>query len=263
MPIHCATTFPRLTAAEMRDLDYEVMRHAFAAQKALGCLCDESVYQAHLANLLCTAGISAECEVPVTLIFRDFVKPLYLDLVVAGRVIYELKAVASLTEAHASQLLNYLFLTNSSRGKLVNFRPSSVESNFVNSAMDDEERRRFRGDASGWRGATEFRDLIIELVTDWGTGLDQSFYTQAMIHCLGGEEAVTRQVAMELEGVSLGHQRFHLVNATTAFRVTTFQAGLGAGYQSQVRKLMAPSPLKTLHWVNIARHQVSLRSIEL
>lgn len=261
MASHCTKTFPRLTEAEMRDLDYEVMRHAFATHKALGCLCDESVYQAHLGHALATAGVKTEREVPVTLSFRSFVKPLYLDLVVAGSVIYELKAVASLTEAHAIQLLNYLFLTNSARGKLINFRPRSVESQFVNSALDDEERRRFRTDASGWRGTKGFRELVTELVNDWGTGLDQSFYTQAVIHCLGGEEAVTRQVPMQLEGVALGHQRFHLVNASTAFRITTFQDALGARHQQQLLKLMIPSPLKTLYWVNIARHEVSLQSI--
>ncbi len=105
MPIHCPIVFPRLTEAEMRALDYEVMRHAFATHKALGCLCDESVYQAQLSHLLVAGGIPVEREVPVTLTFRTFLKPLYLDLVVGQRVIYELKTVASLTDAHATQLL--------------------------------------------------------------------------------------------------------------------------------------------------------------
>jgi GxxExxY protein len=261
MPVHCPIAFPRLTGEEMRPLDFEVMRYAFAAHKALGCLCDESVYQAHLTHQLAAVGLKAECEVPVTLTFRDFVKTLYLDLVVNRSAIYELKTVASLTDAHITQLLNYLFLTNCARGKLVNFRPSSVESQFVNSALDEAERRRFPVDATRWSGTSEFRELIEELVADWGTGLDQSLYTQAVVHCLGGEEVVTRQVPMQLDGVPLGEQRFHLVNDETAARITTFQEELGA-QQQQLVKLMAASPLKTLYWVNIARHKVHLQTVE-
>ena len=140
MPIHCPVALPRLTADEMRAIDYEVMSHVFATHKSLGCLCDESVYQGHLEHLLSSVGIQAECEVPVTLTFRAFVKHLYLDFVVNRSAIYELKSVARLSDAHVSQLLNYLFLTNASRGKLVNFRPTSVESRFINSTMNDSER---------------------------------------------------------------------------------------------------------------------------
>ena len=263
MPIHCPISFPRLTEDEMRPLDFEVMRHVFTTHTALGHLCDESVYQAHLAHLLTAAGFQTECEVPLALTFRTFAKTLYLDLVVNRRAIYELKTVAALAESHVGQLLNYLFLTNAARGKLVNFRPSSVEAKFVNAVLDDAERRRLCVTDTHWRGAAEFRRMIEELVADWGTGLDQSLYTQAVVHCLGGEELVTQQVPMELDGVPLGNQRFHLADAETAFRITTFQEKLSGSHQQQLRKQLAPSPLKKLYWVNIARHEVSLHTIDL
>ena len=261
MPVHCPIPFARLSEDEMRTIDFEVMRHAFAAHKTLGCLCDESIYQAHLAQSLTAAGFTTAREVPLTLSFRTFLKTLYLDLVVNDCAIYELKTAARLTDSHFAQLLNYLFLTNAARGKLINFRPTSVESKFVNSALTDSERRRFSVDDSEWRGSAEFRQLVEELVADWGTGLDQSLYTQGLVHCLGGEETVTQQVPMRLDGAALGNQRFHLVDADTAFRITTFQDELGARHQQQLRKLIAPSPLKTLHWVNIARHHLTFQSI--
>ena len=263
MPITCPIRFPRLSQAEMAALDYEVMRHVFAAHQELGCLCDESVYHARLAHLLTADGFEVECEVPVTLAFRTFIKPLFLDLVVNRRGIYELKTVSALTPAHFAQLLNYLFLTNATRGKLINFRPASVESQFVNSALDDAQRRRFDIEARDWRGPDQFRQMVAELVADWGTGLDPSLYTQAVVHCLGGEEAVTRQIPMQLAGVALGNQRFHLADADAAFHITTFQDELGAHHPLQLRKLAAPSPLKALHWVNIARHQLTLSTINL
>ena len=103
--------------------------------------------------------------------------------------------------------------------------------------------------------------MVEELLVDWGTGLDQSLYTQALVHCLGGEEFVARQLPMQPGGMPLGHQRFHLINNDTAFRITTFQDKLGVHHPLQLRKLMAPSPLKALLWINIARHQLTLSTI--
>lgn len=263
MPISCPISFPRLTQDEMGTLDYEVMRCAFASQKALGRLGDETIYQAHLAHLLTRAGIQAEREVPVTLTFRSFLKTLYLDVVVNRSAIYELKAVMAWNAAHVSQLMNYLFLTNASRGKLVNFRTVSVESQFVNSSLDDAERRRFTVDDRDWTGSADLHQMILELVTDWGTALDQSLYTQAIVHGLGGEEAVNRQVPMTLDDLSLGNQHFQMVDVDTAFRITTFQEGISNDHLTQLRKLTAPSPLTTFHCINISRHEIQLRTLTL
>jgi GxxExxY protein len=131
MPVHCEIAFPRLSDDEMRQLDYAVTGHAFATHNDLGRLCDESIYQHDFVRRLRNAGIEATIEVPVTLSFRNFTTPLALDLAVERKVIYELKTVASLNRSHEAQLLRYLFLTNSTHGKLVNFRGKSVESRFV------------------------------------------------------------------------------------------------------------------------------------
>jgi GxxExxY protein len=258
MPVHCPIAFPRLSKTEFGKLDYAVMPHAFAAQKDLGCLCDEAVYQSHFAHLLRAAGFQVDCEVPVTLTFRSFLKTLYLDLVINHVGIYELKAVTQLTAAHFAQLLNYLLLVNASRGKLINYRPASVDPQFVNAALDDHQRRNFCVRDQNYSGPQDFRQLVVELLTDWGTSLDQSLYTQALVACLGGDEHVIQQLPMLLDDVPIGNQRFHLASPDEAFRITTFQDELTLGHQLQLRKLMAPSPLKAIHWINIAHHEVSL-----
>lgn len=261
MPVTCSIDFLPITLQEMSALDYEVMRHSFTAHRECGCLCDESVYQARLMHLLSTAGIHAEREVQVNLTFRDFVKPLFLDVVVSRQAIYELKAASALGPAHVAQLLNYLFLTGAERGKLVNFRPASVESQFVNAARCGEERRTFGVDANEWRGGDDFRQMVLELVSDWGTGLDRALYHQALVYCLGGEEAVTVQLPMEMDGVPLGNQRFHLLSENEAFHVTTFTELNGPGQAVHFRKLLAPSPLRAMHWINIGRNQVNLTTV--
>ena len=124
MPIHCPIAFARLTEAEMRNLDYEVMRHAFATHKALGCLCDESVYQAHFTHLLVASGIQAEREVPVTLTFRNFLEPLYLDL---GRSARHLRTQdgrgSDGRSRHAASQLPPEFCTQSGTSPMLGWRP--------------------------------------------------------------------------------------------------------------------------------------------
>lgn len=245
----------------MSALDFEVMRVAFAVHKELGCLCDESVYQARLEHRLKGEGLQVEREFSQRLQFRNFDKPLYLDLVVNRQAIYELKTVSALTPAHTGQLMSYLFIANAERGKLVNFRPASVESRFVNATLDDTERRRFGICAREWCGPDEFREMVSQLVTDWGTGLDQSLYAQAVVHCLGGDEVVTRQMPMQMDGCPMGNQRFHLLPDGAAFQITTFQGDLREHHSQQLRKLLTPSPAQTLHWVNIGHHHLTLRTI--
>ena len=254
-------SFPRLSEDDMRDLDYRVMGSAFEVHRQLGSLCDEAVYHGHLATSLATSGHRISREVPITLSFGSFTKTLFLDLVVNQSVIYELKAVAKLTSAHVSQLLNYLFLTNTSRGKLINFRPAKVESQFVNVTLETSERQRFAIKSKDWKGPSDYDQLIESLVLDWGTGLDQAHYTEAIIHSLGGPEAVIRQLPMRVDGESIGNQRFHLLGETAAFRITTFQKPSVQPYEVSLHKLLIPSPLDHIHWVNITHHEMILTTI--
>ncbi len=138
MPISCQFELPRLTNDEMGQIDYEVMTHAFATHKARGRLCDETVYQIDLAQRLEDAGIAAEIEVPIVLSFGGFETTVKMDLLIAGQAVYELKTVEKLNAKHDAQLLGYLYMTNATRGKLINFRPKSVETRFINTSRTKE-----------------------------------------------------------------------------------------------------------------------------
>ncbi len=261
MPIECPVRFPRLTEDEMGEIDYRVMSHAFATQNELGQLCDESVYQLSFADRLRAAGFVPQIEVPITLTFREFSTTLSFDLVVDDRVPYELKAVNQLVDEHENQMLNYLLMTNASRGKVVNFRSKSVQSRFVNAPLDAAERRRFDIDSTRWSGDRTFQRLVTELIQDWGTSLDQSNYSQAIVECLGGKDRVIRQLPMELEGRSLGKQRFLLATDNAAFRITTFPDGAPREYDKQLWKLLRPSPLDCVYWVNVGRHRLNFQTM--
>jgi GxxExxY protein len=251
---------PRLTAEQFGALDYEIMRHAFACHKELGRLADETIYQADLAARLAGAGYDVHREVPITVDFRDFVKVYYMDIVVTGEAIYETKTVSKLTAEHEAQVLNYLLLADVSHGKIVNFRSASVDSRFVNAPITFEKRRTFTVDGGRWRGDNTTRDWVIEMLRDWGTGLELALYYQALIHLLGGDSVVTKQLPMQRGGILLGNQRFHLMESDAAFRITAFK-DVTTVYESQVRRLLRPSRLKAIHWINIGLHEVSFITI--
>lgn len=257
MSVQVPIDFPRLTEEEMAKLDYAVMGHAFAVHGDLGRLCDEVVYQAELAARLQEAGLGpVRRELPVTVSFRSFNKTYELDLVVTDKAIYELKVTASLAATHSAQLLNYLLLCNATRGKLVNFRPASVETCFVNTSLDTAQRRQFRINTRRWREADDFESLVVELLRDWGTGLEHALYTQAITHLLGGDERVLRQVPMTFKDRSVGSHRFHLATPDTAFMLTNFTRR-GTAHEPQFQRLLDLSPLRQLWWVNISLHELT------
>jgi GxxExxY protein len=199
MPITSVSLDP-IEQEDFARLDYQVMRHAFECQNELGRLCDEVIYQNDLAGRLEGAGLPTLREVPVTVTHRDFAKIYLLDLVVAQAGIYELKTVAALAGAHEAQLLNYLFLCGSRHGKLVNFRPASVESRFLNATLSQAERRQFSVEADGWLEPDQtdqfFREGVVRLLQDWGCGLDLELYTEALIHFAAGEDRVAQMLPL-------------------------------------------------------------------
>ena len=136
MPISCPIPFNAPAEEEFKRLDYLVMQHAFASHNTLGRFCDEAIDQADLAHRLRSAGLGPiAIEVPVRISWRTFTKTYSLDLTIRDAAICELKAVAALTGEHKAQLLNYLLLLGQPRGKLINFRPPSVESQFVSTTL--------------------------------------------------------------------------------------------------------------------------------
>lgn len=257
MPIECSIKLPRLSHEEMKALDYEVMKRAFASHTELGRLCDETTYQADLAARLEATGLGpVRREARIAVTHRDFVKTYELDLVIAERAVYELKTTAALAPDHKAQLLNYLLLTDSARGKLVNFRPCSVQSEFVNTELTHETRRRFDVDRQRWCGDENLIGLMCDLLNDWGFFLEVSLYVQALTHFLGGETRVIQQVPMSRSGIVLGNQRFHLLDTDTAFRITAYTAALHHQERSLCRMLRL-SPLKEMHWINMNHHHAS------
>lgn len=82
----------------------------------------EKVYQNALYTELKNNGFEVESQKQINVYYKNVeVGEYYADLIVNDKVILELKATESITEAHEFQLLNYLKSTNIEVGLLLNF----------------------------------------------------------------------------------------------------------------------------------------------
>lgn len=107
-----------------RDITREVIGAFFEVYDELGHGFIESVYQRAMPIALSARGVQSEREVPLRVHFRGYpVGDYRADLVVAQRVIVEIKAADRLLPVHEIQLLNYLRATGLQVGLLLNFGP--------------------------------------------------------------------------------------------------------------------------------------------
>ena len=148
MPVECSHNIKSKDQDVFKIIDYDVMSQAFAIHNRLGCFLDESIYNHSLTSACIEIGFGAVSEVAVKVSHKDFCKLYYLDILVDYGIIYELKTVKKLNSNHKQQLLNYLMLTNTNHGKLINFRPGDVEFEFVSTKLSSETRRNYKFDTS-------------------------------------------------------------------------------------------------------------------
>ena len=105
------------------ELSRTILDASFKVHTELGPGLLESVYEVTLAHELRKAGLTAERQVPIPIIYDgiQFEVGFRADLVVHDLVIVELKAVEALTNAHRKQLLTQLRLSKKRLGLLLNF----------------------------------------------------------------------------------------------------------------------------------------------
>ena len=110
-----------LTDAE-EQLVTRVMDCAFTVHRALGPGFRERIYQRAFCLELDLQGLTFECEKPIEVRYKQWSIPgQKVDLVVAGVVLVELKAIPQLRLIHRKQVISYLKTMNLSVGLLMNF----------------------------------------------------------------------------------------------------------------------------------------------
>ena len=104
-----------------REVSRVILGAFYAIHTELGFGFLEAVYANALTVLLTSAGLRVERQVPFEIGYRGPLIGTYrADLVVASRIIVEVKSARKLVPQHAAQLLNYLRASRLQLGLLLN-----------------------------------------------------------------------------------------------------------------------------------------------
>jgi GxxExxY protein len=105
------------------EIGEQVLGCALKVHKALGPGLLENAYEACLSYELAKAGIEHQRQLALPVCYDGTHIDLgyRLDLLVADRVVVEVKAIDQLTPMHRAQLLSYLKLGRHKLGYLLNF----------------------------------------------------------------------------------------------------------------------------------------------
>ena len=111
-----------------QELSEQVIGAAIEVHRALGPGLLESTYRRCLMHELGLRGLEVQAEVPLDLNYKGLVIPhgYRLDLLVAQRMVIEVKVVEKLLPVHNAQLLTYLRLSQCRIGFLLNFKVAQM-----------------------------------------------------------------------------------------------------------------------------------------
>jgi GxxExxY protein len=112
---------------DFEPLSARIIEAAIAVHRALGPGFLESIYHNALRVALRQGGIVYENKKKVRIYFEGVQVGLhFLDLLVDGQIVVELKAVSDLEAVHFAQVRSYLSATGLRVGLLMNFNVSTL-----------------------------------------------------------------------------------------------------------------------------------------
>ena len=117
-----------MTSAPHEDLTYRIVAAAMHVHNKLGSGFNEALYDRAMHVALEMQGLGFEPQKAVEIFFEDAAVGLYyLDFLVEGKVVVELKALPELNSSHLAQTITYLTGTGCRVGLLINFGTSKLE----------------------------------------------------------------------------------------------------------------------------------------
>ena len=258
MPIVVRAETRRLDDCEFAEVVFEAMRQVFDVHNELGRFLDEKIYQREIAFRM----DGAQIEVPIDVTFDDFCKTYYIDLLVSGGAIFELKTVEAFSKRHRSQLMHYLFLTNMPHGKLVNLRSERVSHEFVNNVLAREDRTAFEVFDENWiDSGGVLKERMVTAFRDWGSALDLGLYEEAATHFCGRNAEPLTEIEIHAHDRRLGVQKIRLADPSTALKITALDADSQPEFESHARRFLAHTSLRAIQWINITRPVVQFKTL--
>jgi GxxExxY protein len=265
MGVECGVPVVLIDQERFHEIDRIVMGRSFALQNEMGRFFDERIYQEELLRLCSDAGMSVQREVLLRISHRDFHKDYFLDFLVENSALFELKAADGLNSKHQAQILNYLHLLNLQHGKLINFRPASVESRFVSTQLTKEKRLAFSMNKTKWdhepEGSEVLSDALAGLLGEWGVFLDSNLYREALLHFTAEKSPGLQEVEIVRSERAIGIQKMCLLTPDTAWHFSAHHEHLES-YEVHMRRLLNHTNLHAVHWINMNKHQVIMKTLK-
>ena len=112
-----------------REETHRLIGLCMEVHRELGKWHDEIVYKDALVVELSRASIPFERDKKYEISYKGVLlaHPYYADFIVWDKIIFEVKAIETLTDSHIKQVLNYLAASKLRVGLLVNFGADSLE----------------------------------------------------------------------------------------------------------------------------------------
>ena len=247
--------------SEFYRIDEVATGVAFQIHNELGRFLDEEVYKGERAYRLASLGYQADREVRFSLLHESYRRDYAADLVINGSVVVEAKTADKTVPAHQAQGVNYLHLSGTQHGTLLNFRPRRVDHSFLSTKLDGQMRKRMDFAKDGWRQVTDvcghLHQHLHNLLSDWGGFLETAAYREALFHLVGIQEQPVTLFAGNRE---IGTHKFHLLDPQTAvvFTAVTKDQRL---MHKHLTRLFFPTHLRAMQWINFNRHTVELTTL--
>lgn len=264
MPVHFDVELTPVDQTKFHNLDYRVTGMAFKTQNLLGNFLKEEAYKRKMAQLIAEEGIEVHTETRINVWHGSFSRHCFCDMLANRSVLYELKASSSPAKNHQGQLLHYLFLTGLRYGKIINFRPKSVDAYFVSTNYSENERRDLQWNTADWAEndqSLRLLEVITALLHDWGIGLHLNLYEDALIHLLQGS-LTKKEITIEEGHLVLSSEKWPVLKNTGIFHLSTIRKE-SILYEHNLLKFLHLTPYTKLYWININKRNIHCKTLSL
>jgi hypothetical protein len=140
-----------------------------------------------------------------------------------------------------------------------------VEHEFVNTRLTHHDRTVFSVRDVDWREPEtdlgNVKELMVEILCDWGAGLDLHLYEDALTHFLGGKERVMTEIDIVSGDRTVGRQKIRLSGPHTAFKITALGDEGMTRFEDHAQRFLQHTRLESIHWINVTRGYVTFRTL--
>ena len=260
MPIVPSVPITCISQQEFYEIDQRMVGHAISMHKQFGRLLDESAYKSELSARCRQDGLPVRREVLIRVTHRGFVKDYFIDMLLNGSTVIEVKTARETLAVHKGQGINYLLLAGTHHGSLVNFRTPRMKRHFLSTRLNHETRQRFEAVEAGWPKDDDherLRDCVMDLAGDIGLGLDLPLYREAICGLSGSPR---RLVPLSHGSSNLGHHEMPLLREDVGIAVTALPEV--DDFRPHLSRLLEITPLSGMSWINLKLGEIRFEHLK-